>query len=192
VADPYLLPGTEVLRNRPGITDATVLADFELKASLARVAELTRCPIEGNFDLQHLCAIHRHIFQDVYGWAGKIRTVNVAKGMWYCRVDAIASESRKIFRRIAADNYLIGLGREPFVVKLAGHWGEVHALHPFREGNTRTQRVFFEQLAHVAGWPIDWTTLDYRAFIEARHYNLCTARIDRLVEVLDAAVSQLP
>lgn len=189
VADPYVQPGAEVLRNRLGITDPAVLADFELRASLVRVAELTRRPLDGDFDLRHLCAIHRHVFRDVYDWAGEIRTVNIAKGMPYCRADAIESESRAVFRRIAEDDYLAGLRRELFVVKLAEHWGEVNALHPFREGNTRTQRVFFGQLAEVAGWPIRWSSLDYRAFIEARHDNLRTANAQRLAEVLDAAVA---
>jgi cell filamentation protein len=151
VADPYLLPGTSVLRNRCGITDAAVLADFELTASLARVAELERRPVDGDFDLQHLCAIHRRIFCDVYDWAGAIRTVDIAKGMYFCRSEAIESESRRVFGAIARDNYLTGLSREAFVARLADHWGEVNALHPFREGNTRTQRVFFQQLVQVAG-----------------------------------------
>jgi cell filamentation protein len=143
VVDPYLLPGTDVLRNRAGITDATVLADFEFKASLARVAELECRPVEGNFDLRHLCAIHRHIFCDVYDWAGVTRTVDIAKGMFFCRCDAIESESRRVFGAIANDNYLVGLSRAAFVAKLADHWGEVNALHPFREGNTRRHLLWF-------------------------------------------------
>jgi len=188
VADPYLLPGSSVLRNRCGITDAAVLADFELAASLARVAELARRPVDGDFDLRHLCAIHRRIFCDVYDWAGTIRTVDIAKGMYFCRSDAIESESRRVFGAIARDNYLVGLSREALVAKLAEHWGEVNALHPFREGNTRTQRVFFQQLAQVAGWPIDWSKLDYKAFIEARYENLRTADSTALAAVLDPTV----
>lgn len=189
MSDPYLLPGTDVLRNRCGITDAAVLADFELKVSLVRVAELELRPVEGDFDLRHLRAIHRHIFGDVYHWAGAIHTVDIAKGMYFCRHDAIESEGRRVFEAIAKDNYLIGLGRDAFVVKLAEHWGEVNALHPFREGNTRTQRVFFHQLARVADWPIDWTKLDYEAFIEARYENLRTADATALAEVLNPAVT---
>jgi len=190
VADPYLLPGTAVLRNRCGITDAAVLADFELKASLARVAELELRPVEGDFDLRHLCAIHRRIFGDVYDWAGAIRTVDIAKGMPFCRYDAIENEARRVFGAIADDDYLVGFDRESFVSRLAEHWGEVNALHPFREGNTRTQRVFFQQLAQVAGWPIDWKKIDYRAFVRARHENLRTADAAPLAAVLDAAVCQ--
>lgn len=188
MADPYLIPGTDVLRNRFGITDAAVLADFELKASLARVAALELHPVEGDFDLRHLCTIHRRIFRDIYDWAGAIRTVDMAKSMPFCRHDAIESESRRVFGRIAKDSYLVGLTREQFVAKLAEHWGEVNALHPFREGNTRTQRVFFQQLAYVAGWPIDWTRIDYPEFIQARYENLRTARADALADVLGTAV----
>lgn len=190
MADPYLLPGTAVLRNRAGITDATVLAAFELKASLARVAELERRPVEGDFDLKHLRAIHRHIFGDVYDWAGEFRTVDIAKGMYFCRCDAIESEAHRVFGAIAGDNYLVGLGRQVFIAKIADHWGEVNALHPFREGNTRAQRVFFQQLAQVAGWPIDWSKLDYNAFIKARYENLRTANSTALAEVLGPAVNK--
>lgn len=188
MTDPYLLRGTAVLRNRPGITDPTALAGFELTVSLARVAELERTPIDGSFDLDHMCAIHRHIFQDVYDWAGQIRTVNIAKGMPFCRHDAIESEAARVFGAIAEDDYLVGLTWSVFVRKLAEHWGEGNALHPFREGNTRTQRVFFGQIAIVAGWPVDWSKIDYPAFVEARHVNLCTASTDGLERVLAAAI----
>ena len=192
MADPYLLPGTDVLRNRCGITDAAVLADFELTASLVRVTELELRPVDGDFDLRHLCAIHRRIFGDVYDWAGVIRTVDIAKGMYFCRCDAIEGESRRVFGAIADDNYLVGLRRESFIIRLAELWGEVNALHPFREGNTRTQRVFFQQLALVAGWPIDWARIDYAAFIDVRYENLRTAKAEPLAEVLDEAVCQSP
>lgn len=58
--------------------------------------------------------------------------------MYFCQCDAIGSEARRVFGAIADDNYLVGLSRESFVIRLAEHWGEVNALHPFREGNTRT------------------------------------------------------
>jgi len=191
VSDPYLVPGRDVLRNVPGVTDPALLAEFELTASLARVAELARAPIDGSFDLDHLCAIHRHLFQDVYAWAGEVRTVDIAKGMPFCRCAAIESEAGRVFGAIARDDYLVGLGRDAFVVRLATHWGEVNALHPFREGNTRTQRVFFEQLAFVAGWSVDWTAIDYPAFIAARFENLRTADAGALAEVLAVAVREV-
>jgi cell filamentation protein len=189
VADPYLLPGTDVLRNRVGIVDGGMLARFEVSASLARVAELAVRPVEGSFDLDHLRAVHRHVFQDVYDWAGELRTVDLAKGMPFCRCDAIASEAVRVFGAIAKAGYLVGLDREHFLAALAEHWGEVNALHPFREGNTRTQRVFFDQLATVAGRRMDWALLDYPAFVRARFDNLRTGRTDQLAAVLGQAIT---
>ena len=69
-------------------------------------------------------------------------------------------------------NYLRGLPREPFVDRLAHYFAEVNAIHPFREGNGRTQRAFFHQLCRMAGWPIDWTNLDPEANIAASMTSL--------------------
>ncbi|MGH9722284.1 MAG: Fic/DOC family protein [Bryobacteraceae bacterium] len=78
--DPYLYPGTEVLRNIPDIHDAARLAAFEANATAARLAELGKRPLPGDFDIAHLQAIHQFVFQDVYSWAGQFRTVNISKG----------------------------------------------------------------------------------------------------------------
>jgi hypothetical protein len=57
--------------------------------------------------------------------------------MYFCRYDAIESESRRIFGAIADDNYLVGLSRDSFIIRLAEHWGEVNAVHPFRHAVRR-------------------------------------------------------
>jgi cell filamentation protein len=77
--DPYADPDSGVLRNLPEITVATDLARFEADVSAVRLAELERTPIVGGFDLEHLCAIHRRLFGDVYEWAGDLRTVDISK-----------------------------------------------------------------------------------------------------------------
>lgn len=76
-ADPYLYPGTTVLRNKLGLRDAAVLDRAE--RNLVRLRHREGVP-RGAFDLEHLRAIHRHLFQDLYDWAGELRTVEVAKG----------------------------------------------------------------------------------------------------------------
>jgi len=78
-SDPYTYPGTDVLRNTLDIRDPQQLAAFEANATTARLIELDAAPIEGRLDIAHLKAIHRHIFQDVYAWAGEFRTVNISK-----------------------------------------------------------------------------------------------------------------
>jgi cell filamentation protein len=77
--DPYVYPGTSILRNRWGVRDAAELARREATITAARLAELAERPIPGDFDLAHLQALHRHIFGDVYDWAGEIRSVAIAK-----------------------------------------------------------------------------------------------------------------
>jgi cell filamentation protein len=75
--DPYVYPGTSILRNRLGITDP----DFLDKQERVLVAlRIRRNVPRGNFDLKHLRAIHRHLFQDIYDWAGELRTVEISKG----------------------------------------------------------------------------------------------------------------
>lgn len=75
--DPYVYPGTRVLRNKLGLTSAAELDFAERRFSTARARQ--GIPT-GNFDLKHLRAIHRHLFQDIYDWAGQIRTVEISKG----------------------------------------------------------------------------------------------------------------
>jgi cell filamentation protein len=81
--DPYLIPGTTTLANRAGITDADQLARFETRMSIVRLAQLEagEVAVAGRWDLAHLQAFHRHIFQDVYHWAGQLRTVDISKGV---------------------------------------------------------------------------------------------------------------
>ena len=74
---PYLYPGASVLRNRLGLTDPDQLDKVERRLVAQRIAE--GAP-RGGFDLAHLRAIHRHLFQDIYAWAGELRTVEIAKG----------------------------------------------------------------------------------------------------------------
>jgi cell filamentation protein len=77
--DPYLDPRTGLLRNRLGITDAARLREAEAGLSLAAIQDLGLRILPGHYDLPHLRAFHREIFGDVYGWAGELRSVAVAK-----------------------------------------------------------------------------------------------------------------
>ncbi len=72
-SDPYLYPGTNVLKNLRGLTDPKQLARFEARRTHRRIAELIDTPMPWRFDIAHLKAIHRYISQDVYEWAGQFR-----------------------------------------------------------------------------------------------------------------------
>ncbi len=154
-------PNTDVLQNKPGIRDGEALRTFEHEAAKIRTDELRENPIKGKFDLKHLQDIHKHIFQDVYGWAGEVRSVNISKGgTAFARSEFIESEGKRIARDIAKDDFLRGMDKPAFVDRLAYHYAELNALHPFREGNGRSTREFIGQLSREAGYEFDQTRID--------------------------------
>jgi cell filamentation protein len=158
--DPYTDLVTGVLRNKLGLRVAEELQAAEREITHAALIYLKESPVPPSYDLRHLCAIHRRIFGDIYDWAGQLRTVAIAKGSWFCLPQYIESSAAEIFRALHGEGLLRGLPRDVFTERLTYYLGEVNAVHPFREGNGRAQRAFFEQLASDAGFILDWQHLD--------------------------------
>jgi cell filamentation protein len=162
-----------VLRNKFGITDGTLLAQVEASYTLLRIAELANHPIVGQFDLARLLSIHRYLFQDVYDWAGEIRQVEISKGnSQFAYFAYILSNAQKLFARLSQEHDLRGLPDEQFAQRAAYYLGEINVLHPFREGNGRTQRVFFNDLARQAGYQLDWSLISPQQMIDASTLSL--------------------
>jgi cell filamentation protein len=137
--DPYCYPGTTVLINRLGTTDQSILNAFEAEMTSQRAAE--PLPI-GRLSYTHYRAIHRHFFQDVYAWAGRIRTVRMSKGSSeFCYLENIDREMRRLFDGLTAQKHLRGLDARKFAEKAAHLLAELNAIHPFREGNGRSAFV---------------------------------------------------
>jgi cell filamentation protein len=190
--DPYLIPGTDTLRNVPGYTDPGQLQEFEHHETIRRIIELDDRPIAGRYDLDHLCAFHRHLFQDIYDWAGDIRTVNIAKGgTLFGLAHALIPYATDLFNHLAAENHLVGLDHTTFVNRAAHYVAEINALHPFREGNGRTQRAFLHQLSKNAGWNIEWDTVTAEQNITA---SIAAMNGDEtgFVELLTTITTPLP
>ncbi len=158
--DPYVYPETNVLRNTRNIRDPTALEVVEASLTYLRSLQLASQPIPGDYDLLHLQAFHRYLFEGLYEWAGELRTVALAKTDLFCLPEHIESYGAEIFGHLAAERHLAGLNRESFVDRLAHYLGDVNALHPFRDGNGRAQRAFFAQLAADAGYRLDWELID--------------------------------
>ena len=159
--DVYCIPGTAVLKNKAGITDQDQLDEYEGDFTAIRLLELTQSPVEGSFDLGHLCKIHQYLFQDVYAWAGEVRSVDIIRGdSRFCNVRHIQSYSNTVFSALAAEKYLVNLEPKVFANRLAHYLSEINAIHPFREGNGRVQRLFISQLADHAGYSLDYSALD--------------------------------
>ncbi len=143
----YTDPKTGVMRNLAGVSDHDTLLLIESGAVTKRMAELWAKPLKIK-DSSSLLVIHHHLFQDVYAWAGKIRTVEISKGgtpffsLGYFHrafpyIDSLIAEYRKIDK----DN------KPALAHKLAEILDHINFLHPFREGNGRTQREFLRLLA---------------------------------------------
>jgi cell filamentation protein len=158
--DPYVYPGTSVLRNRFGIRDAAELARREAQATAYRTVQLGVRPLSGRYDVPHLQAFHRHLFGDLYPWAGEIRTVAIAKGDMFALPEHIVPYLTDVFSQLAAEKHLRDLRRDEFVSRLTHYLAEINAVHPFREGNGRTQRAFLGQLATERGYWIAWERAD--------------------------------
>ena len=157
--DPYVYPGTSVLRNRFGLRDTSRLDALENEFSAGRLLELLVRPEPGTYDLNHLARFHHRIFGDVYQWAGEIRTVAIAKGALFALPEHVQSYASEVFANLCEDRYLTGLGRDEVSERFAFYLGEINALHPFRDGNGRTQRAFLKQLGRDAGWDVEWRLL---------------------------------
>lgn len=187
--DPYLDAASGVLRNRLGITDPEQLGRAEAGLSAAALADLGMRSLPGGYDLAHLQAFHREIFGDLYPWAGEVRVVAIAKSDLFCLPQHIDAYAAKVFEALAGDRFLRGLSRDEFVDRLTHYFAEVNALHPFREGNGRTQRAFFGQLARESGWRLDWSDLGADANAAAAMASL---RGDNrpLRQLLDALVGR--
>lgn len=166
--DPYSYRHTQILRNKLGIRDAAALDAFERRMTAQRAREGVPA---GDFDLKHLCAIHRHLFQDIYDWAGEVRTVEISKGGSRFQFRAyIATGMADIHRRIVARNGLRGLSVDAFARAAGEIMGDVNYVHPFREGNGRTQLLYLEQLARRAGYAADLRRLDREVWLAASRH----------------------
>lgn len=184
-AEQDYIPGTQVIRNlidrdekHPyGTTNQRYLDSAETMFVSDRIDQLRTGSTSGPFTFARMREIHRHLFQDVYAWAGEPRRATMSKlGTHYAEPAEMNALLRDQYTALAEQHYLQGIpDQHEFAVRLAGFWAEINHGHAFREGNTRSQTVFFEQLAHEAGWKLDVARLSphhplslYRDFVDAR------------------------
>lgn len=165
--DPYCYSNSRTLKNKLGIRDFDKLYNRERDLANLRSRELFERPVQGRFDFEHLREVHRYLFQDVYDWAGEVRTVDIAKGNLFCRSFAIETEAERIFGKLENEEYLRGLMIGELAKRLAYYFAEINALHPFREGNGRTQREFIRQLALLNGYFLSFVGIKEDEMVEA-------------------------
>ncbi|MNW32248.1 Adenosine monophosphate-protein transferase VbhT [compost metagenome] len=167
--------------NKRGYQTIEELSKFERAETAYRAFELELKPLKGRFDYEHLKIIHKYLFQNVYEWAGTPRTTTITKGGFvFCPHQDLERHAHYAFSQLQRDNFLKSKDLNEFVEKTAKHYNEINYGHYFREGNGRSGRMFFSQMAKEAGYDIQWERMDveryYRAVVQA-------AKTDRLDEL---------
>ncbi len=163
--DPYIDPNSGILRNRFNVKDLDELSRIEADYAAVGITELIETDYQLTYTIDDFKFIHKLLFQDVYDWAGEIRTVEIRK---LNRSDSeIFAPSALIeqnfffsMQELADDKNLKGLTDLQFAKRLAYHFNNINYIHPFREGNGRTQRVFWSLAAKEANHLIDWRLID--------------------------------
>jgi len=164
----YCYPDSNTLKNKLNILDAEELKHVEREITALRTAQIMVEGIDGKFDFDHLKAIHRFLFQDIYKWAGEIRNVNISKGNQFCLFQYIEEQMNQIFMQLRQENYLRDCHEfEEFGKRLSYYLSEMNAIHPFREGNGRVQRLFLEELAAFNGYRLDFLKISSKEMLDA-------------------------
>ena len=152
----YCYKGTNVLINLLNIRDNKTLQRAESRIVATKLFELRKNEMIGNFDVEHFIKIHKFLFEDIYPFAGKFRTENIAKGYFsFAEWEYIDTELRKLLEKLHKSNLLKDDTRAELVKDLAYYLAELNVLHPFREGNGRTIREFIRELAYKNGYLLD-------------------------------------
>lgn len=144
----YCYQNSNTLINKLEIKDQATLQKYEARITAAKLLALRQKGITGNFDKNHFINIHKYIFEDIYPFAGRFRTENIAKGYFrFAEWEYIEEELDKLLLKLKNENYLKEKSKEELAKALSYYMSELNVLHPFREGNGRTIREFIRQLA---------------------------------------------
>lgn len=169
------------------------MVDNELEEAERELTSLAASEIEFSpppYHLAYLQSLHRHLFQDLYGWAGEIRTVDIAKDdTRFCIVSRIEAEAKKVFDRLARQDWLEHCERAELVIAVAEYYGDINMLHPFREGNGRVQRLMFEHLIINAGYQISWWEVEPEDWKQG-NIDAVACDYGRLETIFDRCIGQ--
>lgn len=164
--DRFTIPGSGgVLKNKLGLTTQEGVDEAMNEVATTRWAIMLTEPIPDRLDIEYFRSIHYRLLSPVLDWAGEMRrlgdeVVAGGTGIVYARSEFFQNGLEDVFDMLAKEDYLKGLDTGEFVAKLADRWGYLTTVHPFRDGNTRTQSAYVDRLAMRAGHPIDWEKVD--------------------------------
>jgi cell filamentation protein len=180
----YTDPKTGILRNFADITDREVLIFFESAAVAKRLQELFDNPIKIK-GIESLFAIHRYLFQDIYSWAGKKRIVEISKdGKQFFPTTHFENAYRFIDTLISDFKNIRRNEKQKLAEKLAEILDNLNYLHPFREGNGRTQREFLRILALEKGLTLNLNPPDNKSIYDQYMQGTINSDINALIELI--------
>ena len=146
------ITGALASRNKLGITEPTALASAVADFTAFRLAELQTSPICGGFDSAHLQDIHRHLFHDIYEWAGELR----GAGAGELAASQLEKSLNSVFDQLARENHLKGLSAAEWARSASGYIYDLGALQPFLAGNDIALREFAAELARKNDLSLHW------------------------------------
>ncbi|MBU3995477.1 MAG: Fic family protein [Actinobacteria bacterium] len=191
--DPYLDPATGILKNLVGATTQTELDAIEGDLVPVRALRLDVNSPPPTRDLTELRAIHRHLLSPVYEWAGELRMVDIRKNIqgagYFVPAALIERAAGVVAQELREDDFLRGLDRETFIARLAYYYDQLNFIHPFREGNGRAQRLFWDRVARDAGWKLSWLGVTGEVNDEASRAAAEDRDLRPLIAMLEKVVS---
>jgi cell filamentation protein len=162
-----LYPDSDIYINYLDLKDQEFLDSVETEVVSCRMAQILATEQEWSFDFDHLKYLHKVLLGDIYPFAGLKREISITKRTLFCLPKHIDSVATDIFAKLKEQNYLKDQHHEIFVDNLAYYMAEIHALHPFLDGNTRAMRLFFQQLSNNANWEMDFGESETSHFLQA-------------------------
>lgn len=180
----YCYKGSNVLINKLNIHDNKILKQAEEKIVAAKLFILRQNTMIKNFDVNHFKGIHKFLFEDIYPFAGKFRTENIAKGFFsFAEWEFIEDELSNLLKKLNESNNLKNLKRDEFVKAIAYYLSELNVLHPFREGNGRTIREFIRELCYVNDYLFDLQKIEPEDFLNACIKSVVdTSELEKLID----------
>lgn len=185
----YCYPNTDVLINKLNITNQKELFEAEVQLTSIRLQELQENPLRGKYNFKHLKSIHKYIFQDLYDWAGKERTVEIGKGNLFCTTPCIQSYANSVFEKYYSQCYSPRNSRDDFVKVFADNYGDLNALHPFREGNGRAQREFARLVCLSCGYNFNLSCTTHQEMLEASKLSFDKNDSSGFIKIFSKAVT---
>lgn len=163
--DFYCYPDSTVLKNKLDIKDWETLDKAEREITGLKAVQFSDSPFQDELDFNYIKKLHKFLFQDIYNWAGETRKVDISKGNIFCQHELIEVNADFLMNELKAEKYL--LDTIDIVKRLAYYLGDLNSIHPFREGNGRTQRLFVAELARRAGYDLDFSGITPEEMIVA-------------------------